>query len=65
MEQFARLGRGISIIILICVYTSVWAITTSWIDKKNDNAWISLLSVVWLIIHGLAFLGFLIWSWTY
>ena len=65
MEQLARLGRGISIVILICVYTGIWTITAGWLDKKNYNAWISLLSVVWLIIHSLAFLGFLIWSWTY
>ena len=65
MGELARLGRGISIIILIFVYTSIWAITASWLDKKNDNAWVSLLSVVWLIIHGLALVGYFIWSWTF
>ena len=65
MENLAELGRGISIFVLICIYTSIWAITANWLDKKNDDAWVCLLSVVWLIIHGLAFVGFLIWSWTF
>ena len=65
MEYLAELGRCISIFVLICIYTSIWAITANWVNKNNDDAWVSLLSVVWLIIHGLAFVGFLIWSWMY
>ncbi len=65
MEQLARLGRGITIIILILVYTSIWAITSSWLNKNNDETWVICLSVFWLIIHGIALVGYFIWSWTF
>ena len=63
MQELANIGKMISLFIIIVLYGSGWAVTTAFLKGVNDETWVKIFSVIWLFIHGLAFIGFLIWSW--
>ena len=62
----AETGRRISIAIVAAIYIILWLISLNiYGDKNNDYKLLDNFSIFWIGIHCLAFLGFLIWSWTY
>ncbi|EOT29455.1 hypothetical protein C805_00038 [Eubacterium sp. 14-2] len=63
MEELANIGKMISIFVIGIFYCTGWVATGAFLDKKNDDTRVKIFSIIWMIIHGFAFVGFLIWSW--
>ena len=65
MEVIKFFGKIISIAIGALIYLLVWMITWDFLkDGERCDAWEQVLSIVWLSIHIVAFIGFLFWCWT-
>lgn len=65
MELIAFLGKCISIVIVSFIYFMGWWITIDFFKNPityDDSA--EVVSVIWLIIHGIVLLIFLCWCWT-
>lgn len=63
MEELQNIGKMITIFLIGILYCTGWMATGSFLDKKNDDIRVKIFSIAWLVIHGLVFIGFLIWSW--
>lgn len=64
MDELAKIGQTISIFIVGILYCAGWMAAGAYLDKKNDSSGLKVFAISWLIIHGIVFVVFLLWSWT-
>lgn len=56
-------GRFSTIGALILFYITGWFITIARLTDSNDEMWCSVIAVIWIIFHIIAWICLMIWSW--
>ena len=65
MSEIQTMGRIISMICLICIWllSLLWAICHSKDINRNSHTEV-FVSIVWILIHIIAVIIYLVWCWN-
>lgn len=63
MDKLAIIGKTLTITILIILYIGGWKISAAVSKQEITKNLAIMFSTVWNVVHVVAFIGFLIWSW--
>lgn len=62
--QLAAFGRLVSFFIVLGLYFSGWAIAASYFKGVNDETWVHIFTIIWVIVHIVMLVLWMIWSWA-
>lgn len=62
--QLAALGRWISVAITLGLYFSGWTIAASYFKGVNDETWVHIFTIIWVVVHIVMLVLWIVWSWA-